>query len=208
MGLSIRGLTRGVMGGIAAYRRGALQGDELSRERAAEEAARARQAEQDKRAALYQQLEQSLAEKRFEAEGPGREALASQRRATAAKYLREPELKTRLISTVGGQEIVRDVPGVFGPRPRGTGGGGSQSAEQRQYQQILAEARNRVARHDARKQRDSRYRREVRAGRVPERDEDSEFRAVVGLRFARGELTTAERDRLLGTPVSPYGPRP
>jgi hypothetical protein len=64
MGLSIRGLTRGVMGGITAYRRGALQGNEQNREIAAAEAARVRQAKQDELAAMYQQMESNLAERR------------------------------------------------------------------------------------------------------------------------------------------------
>jgi hypothetical protein len=64
MGLSIRGLTRGVMGGITAYRRGALQGNEQNREIAAAEAARMRQAKQDELAAMYQQMESNLAERR------------------------------------------------------------------------------------------------------------------------------------------------
>lgn len=90
MAFSVRGLTRGVMGGITAYRRGAMQGGEQARQQAQQEAAMARQRKQDELAALYQQMEASLAERRqkaqesqFEAEAPMREAQAEYYRAGA-----------------------------------------------------------------------------------------------------------------------------
>ena len=66
MGISIRGLTRGVMGGITAYRRGALQGQEQNRELAAAEQARQRQKEQDEQTALYREVESNLANRRLD----------------------------------------------------------------------------------------------------------------------------------------------
>jgi len=204
------------MGGITAYRRGALEGQEQLRTRATEDAARQRQEEQDRLAAMYRQIESRLAERRqgaqeeqFKAEGPMREALARQREAAADKAKRAPDPGTRLIATAGGQEIVPNVPGqTFGPRPvsRGGGGGGT-SAEQRLYQQIQQEARQRLARHDARLRSDRTYRRAVQGDPTRQRDESTEFNAVVNDRFRRGEVTQEQRDRWLPA-VSPYGPRP
>jgi len=88
--------------------------------------------------------------------------------------------------------------------PRGTGSrgglnvGGGMAAEQRLYQQIQMEARARLARHDARLRTDYRYRRDVQEGKTPARDENTEINAVIQNRFARGELTSSQKDRLLG----------
>ena len=60
MAFSVRGLTRGVLGGVTAYRRGAMQGQAANREQASADQARQRQAEQDKQLALYKQLEADL----------------------------------------------------------------------------------------------------------------------------------------------------
>ena len=60
MAFSVRGLTRGVLGGVTAYRRGAMQGQAANREQASADQARQRQMEQDKQQALYRQLESDL----------------------------------------------------------------------------------------------------------------------------------------------------
>ena len=221
MGISIRGLTRGVMGGITAYRRGALQGQEQNREIAAAEQARQRQKEQDEQTALYREVESNLARRaqtQREKEYTGGEALrAADVAATNALAVsrKNPRRPTRVIAEAGRQILVYADTGEpveeYGPRPRSGGGGGFSSADQRLYQQIQAEAHQRYMNHTARMGSgaagDRTYRRRVQNDPRLEKTEETETNAVINDRFRRGLLTTAQRDRFLGgapAPVNPY----
>jgi len=89
-------------------------------------------------------------------------------------------------------------------------GGDAGSVTPQVYQQIVAEARGRLSRWDAQLRAPTGYRlrRKIESGEIQSKDETTEFNAIVRERFQRGELTTTQRDRLLGgggavPPVAP-----
>jgi hypothetical protein len=100
----------------------------------------------------------------------------------------------------------------FRPVPEGQQ---PQARDSKAYGAILAAARARLSRFDARKRSDFRFRRQVASGAIPDLDEETAVNAEIQDRLRRGVITPAQAQSLGGgggpapaPVVTPSGPAP